>query len=86
MTAKPDVTTPPPGTDQKLSPAARATLVVLACLALALGGAGAAYAGSPGNDGASDGAEDSAWVTVVEDDAPRSRGQACPEDASEDGL
>ena len=66
MTTQPDVTTPPP--DQRLSRTTRVTLAALGCLALALGGAGAAYASSLGTVAAGD-KEDSAWVTVVEDDA-----------------
>ena len=86
MTTRPEVT-PSPGADQQLSRATRMTLVALGCLALALGGAGAAYAGSLG-DGADGDTADEAWVTVVEDDGTN-RTVDCPRDKDDtdgDGL
>jgi hypothetical protein len=49
--------------DPKLPLAGRLVLAGLGAVALALVGAGLAYAGSSADSG------DSAWVTVVEDDA-----------------
>ena len=81
MTDTPDPTRSP-AADQQVSRATRVTLVVLGCLALALGGAGAAYASTIGSFAAGD-PEDQVWVTVVDDDAV-GRTVDCPEDG--DGL